>query len=440
MNRDSQRKILQRWLRLLAGLTLRRYRPRVIGITGSVGKTSTKEAVHLVLKQKYSVRRSIGSYNNEIGIPLTILGEETAGSSLIGWLGIFLRSTVRLLYCHYPQVVVLEMGIDRPGDMDYLLGFVRLDVGILTKISTMPAHLEFFADVAELAQEKVKMIASLDSKQLAIINADDPVVMKYSGEIEAQPFTFGVKEEKADIKISNVVPDSEFAKRKNGVGGISFKLHYKKSVVPVRLPHILARHQMYSALAAAASGVALGMNLVEISQALTNLRPASGRMSLLGGIKSSYLIDDTYNASPDSTLAALIVLDELRINGQKIAVLGDMKELGEKSEAGHRQVGRQVAETADTLVAVGESAVYIADQAKQSGMAADKIFQFEEAAEAGLFIQNKILQEGDLVLVKGSQAMRMEKIVKELMVEPLRAGELLVRQERCWLGKIDIPC
>ncbi|MBU1177769.1 hypothetical protein KJ903_00970 [Patescibacteria group bacterium] len=432
MTDNLLRQILQRALRFLAVLTLKRYQPQLVGITGSVGKTSTKEAVYLVLRQKHSVRCSAGNYNNEIGIPLTILGEETAGHSVWGWLGIFLRASSRILYCRYPQVVILEMGIDRPGDMDYLLDFIKLDVGILTKISAMPVHLEFFANSDELAREKVKLINSLGTKKTAIINADDPIIKKFSMEIKAKTLSFGVSEKTADIKVSNVVLDSEFAKQKNGIGGISFKLQYRKSVVPVRLPHILARHQIYAAIAAAASGIALGMNLVEISQALVDLKPAPGRMRLLPAIKNSYLIDDTYNASPDSMAAALAVLSELTVPGKKIIVLGDMKELGNKNEAGHRQIGKQVVTVADILVTVGESAIFIADQAVQSGMLADRIFQFAEAAEAGEFIQNEILGVGDLTLVKGSQAMRMEKIVKEIMTEPLRAGELLVRQEDCW--------
>lgn len=434
MDKNLPRKVIQRVLRLLAKLTLKRYQPRLIGITGSVGKTSTKEAVYLVLRQEFSVRQSVGSYNNEVGIPLTVLGEETAGRSVIGWLGIFLRASIKLIYCRYPKIVVLEMGIDRPGDMDYLLNFIKLDVGIITKISALPVHLEFFAGIEELAREKIKLINSLGKEKQAIVNADDPMIKKYATQIEAQSVTFGV-EEKADIKASNIMLDSEFTKPINGIGGMSFKLHYRNSIVPVRLPYILARHQIYSALAAAASGVTLGLNLVEISQLLAKLKPAPGRLKLLSGIKNSYLVDDTYNASPDSVAAALTVLGELKVTGKKIAILGDMKELGSKSEEGHREVGQQVATTTDVLITVGEAAAFIADQAAQAGLASDKIFQFTNTAEAGKFAQNEILQEGDLTLVKGSQAMRMERIVKEIMAEPLRAGELLARQEECWLEK-----
>ncbi|NQV13626.1 MAG: UDP-N-acetylmuramoyl-tripeptide--D-alanyl-D-alanine ligase [Parcubacteria group bacterium] len=431
MAEKISRKIIQRVLRWLAKLTIKRYRPRIVGVTGSVGKTSTKEAVYLVLQQKYSVRRSSGNYNNEIGIPLTILGATAAGRSILGWLGVFIKSSLKIIYCRYPQIIILEMGVDRPGDMDYLLDFIKLDVGILTKISSLPAHLEFFKSVEKLAQEKIKLVSSLGKGKRAIINADDPIIKKHLVDIKASSLTFGI-EETASVKASNIVTDSEFTKRENGIGGVTFKLQYKKSIVPVRLPYILARHQIYAALAAAASGIALGLNLVEISQALAELKPAPGRMSLLSGIKNSYLIDDTYNASPDSVTAALMVLGELKVDGKKIAVLGDMKELGDKNEEGHRKVGR-LAATADILVTVGESAKFIADQALQAGLAQDQIFQFAGAVEAGKFIQNNILQEGDLALVKGSQAMRMEKIVKELMTEPLRASELLVRQEEYWL-------
>ena len=434
MKKDSPKKTLQSILKWLASLMLKRYRPRIIGITGSVGKTSTKEAVYLVLNSHYRVRRSLGNYNNEIGVPLTILGELSAGRSISGWLVIFIKSFFKLFYCQYPEILILEMGIDRPRDMDYLLEFVKVEVGIITKISEIPTHLEAFASVEELAREKVKLVNSLQPDNYAVINADDVVVKKFTSRLKAKTISFG-SSRAADIRASNIILDSQEIKGENGIGGLSFKLSYKNSILPVRLPYILAQHQIYAALAAAACGIIFDINLVNVAEILRDLKSPKGRMSLIRGVKNTNIIDDTYNASPDSILAALNVFNELESKGRKIAVLGDMKELGEKSEAGHRKVGDLVAQVADILVTVGDNALFIADQAKKNGLSGKLIGHFQKAEEAAEFLENKLLKENDFILIKGSQAMRLEKVVKKLMADPLRAKELLVRQEDYWLKK-----
>lgn len=432
--------LIEKILKWFAVRVVKKYNPRVIGITGSVGKTGTRDAVWQVLQNKFNVRRTIGNYNNEIGLPLTVLGMESPGKSLFGWMGVFSKSLGMLLGRKtYPDVLVLEMGVDKPRDLDYLLSIVKPNISILTAISEIPVHIEFFQSVNELAKEKSKIMKFLNEEEAAILNFDDERVKSVADKTKSNVVTYGFSES-VDFRASDVALNSEDLQRLIGAEdayqGISFKLHYKDNEVPIRMPNVFGRHQVYSALAAVAVGIQFDMNLIEISEALQGFVPPRGRMHLIPGIKKTCIIDDTYNASPDSALAALTVLGELRVeNGKKIVALGDMLELGEMTEEGHRRVGRATAKVADVLIVVGEASRFIADAAKKSGMNEANVHHFMTSEEAGMKIQNEILEEGDLLLAKGSQGMRMEKIVKEVMAEPMRAEELLVRQNKKWQKK-----
>lgn len=416
-------------LRILAKLTLWRYRPKVIGVTGSVGKTSAKEAIFTVLKSKFRVRRNYKNYNNEIGVPLTIIGAESGGRSLSHWLKAFLKGTLGLIYTpDYPEILVLEMGADKIGDIAYLVSFVKCDVGVVTAISEIPAHLEFFWTPGQVVQEKGILIESLSASGRAILNFDDERVRGMIGRGRAKVLGFGFSQE-AELRASDLKINAEDLSQ----AYINFKVNYSGSSVPVRLEGILGGHQVYPVLAAVGAGLFFGMNLVDISQALRDYRPPRGRMNILAGLKHSWIIDDTYNASPAATLSALEALTAIEAP-RKIAVLGDMLELGSLSEEAHRQVGERAAQAVDILLTVGQLSVFTADEARQVGLAKDRILRFLSSEEAGKSLQG-LLREGDVVLVKGSQGMRMEKIVKEVMAEPQRAEELLVRQEPEWQKK-----
>ena len=205
--------------------------------------------------------------------------------------------------------------------------------------------------------------------------------------------------------------------------------------MPILLPRVIGYHAVYAALAGAAIGIAYGMNLVAIAEALRNFDSPKGRMNLIAGNKDTQIIDDTYNSSPQSAIAALNIMKMIPPPpaGRRLAVLGDMLELGSYSEKGHRQVGQHVFKTKiDKLIIVGERSRDIARGAEDAGMSTDNIFYFPDAVAAGRFLEDR-LREHDLVLIKGSQALRLEKIVKEIMAEPLRARELLVRQDEQWL-------
>jgi len=423
------KKILQFILKTMAQLVLARYRPEVIGITGSVGKTSTKEAVYAVLKGKFNIRRSLKNYNNELGLPLTILGADSPGKSIWGWLEV-LGHFLKLLIIKdkdYPSVLILEMGIDRPGDMKYLTSIVKPKIGLVTGVGS--SHLEFFAKPENIQKEKRVLVASLKKDSLAILNYDNELTREMSGVVICQVLTYGLAEG-ADIMAQEINFNFRSLKSTADLLGVSFKLNYRGAIVPVFLPHVIGYPPIYAALAASAVALHYSINLVEIAQALSDFRLPAGRLNLISGRKNTKIIDDTYNSSPDSCLAALAILAEVKVpQGQKIAVLGDMLELGSASDDGHRQVGQKAAESVDLLVAVGTNGKIIGAEAEKHGLK-DVIYK-DNSLEAAQSILD-IISEGDLILVKGSQGARMEKVVKVLMAEPEKAQELLVRQDNKW--------
>ena len=422
------KKLLLFKLAFFAKAILKKYRPDIIGVTGSVGKTSAKDAIYTVLAPKFSVRRNVKNYNNEIGLPLTIIGSETGGSSVSDWLGVFAKAIKLLLWRDkkYPGILVLEMGVDRVGDMKYLTSLAPCKVGVVTTVA--PVHLEYFKTLEKIAREKSVIVTHLRKDGWAILNGDNEYIMAMAGNIKAKIMTYGFGKD-CDISASevNISQNSE-----QEVCGLNFKLSYNGSTVPVLLPNILGEHLIYAALSAAAAAVAYGMNLLEISEALRDFIAPRGRMNLISGIKGTYIIDDTYNAGPDSMEAAINTLGKIKTRADKYAVLGDMLELGDYTEEGHRRIGRAIWENGiGYLITVGERAKLIAAEALNCGMDSDNIYSFDNSAEAGRFIQGRI-KAGDFILVKGSQGMRMEKATKEIMAEPLRAQELLVRQDKSW--------
>lgn len=424
------KKILQYKLKILARLVIAKQCPEIIGVTGSAGKTSAAEAIYAVLSVSRKVRRNEKNYNNEIGLPLTILGESSPGRNVFSWLSLSLRG-LRLAFVkdkNFPEIIILEMGVDRPGDMEYLNSIVSPRVGVITLIG--PMHLEYFGSIENITKEKGRLITELKPGGWAVMNYDDEEVRKIKDLSKVKVITYGF-DEKADLRAQSM----SFSFRSNAtvdnLAGMSFKMSYSGSAVPVRLPRVIGQQAVYAALAGAAVGIIYGMNLVEIGRALAGLKSPKGRMNLIPGVKGTVIIDDTYNSSPKPTLAALEAVSKIPVNkeARKFAVLGDMLELGSYSVAGHQEVGQAVVEAGiDYLIAVGERSLASLHAAREAGMSDDRMFHFSNSDEAKKFVQEKI-RHGDLILVKGSQGMRMERVVKEIMAEPQRVKELLVRQD-----------
>lgn len=396
-------------LRVLAKWTLAKYGPSVIGVTGTVGKTSTKEAVYAVVKNIRSMRASSGNFNNEIGLPLTILGSWPRIAGKLFWVRVILASLWRLaVRGKYPEVLVLEYAADRPGDLRYLLEITRPQIGIVTAVGDIPVHVEFYSGPDAVAREKARLIEALPAQGFAMLNFDDEAVLGMRERTRSHVMTFGFGEG-ADVRVTNFENRSE-----NGrPAGIAFKLEYGGNFVPVRVDDAFGKAQAYAAAAAALVGIAFGMNLVKISEALGSLVAPPQRMKIMAGVKKSYIIDDSYNASPMAMRAAIEAVRSLPRKARKIAVLGDMLEIGKYTIEAHEMMGRYVAKGFHALVTVGPRAKFIAEEACKMRMPKSRIFAFDNAEEAGKKVQ-ELLKQGDVVLVKGSRAMHLEKVVEEL--------------------------
>lgn len=426
------KKIIIFKLDCLAKLYIWRFKPEIVAVTGNVGKTSTKEAIAVIIGKVKKVRSGKGNLNNEFGVPLTIIGDwaddyyET-GNSFLFWCKVLFLSFFRWFFQKdYPEVLVLEYGADRPGDIARLVKKYRPKVGVVTAVGEIPVHVEYFSDPSGLAREKSKLISSLGSSEYAVLNHDDPVVYDMKEKTKAKVMSYGFTEG-ATVGLSNFDFRIDDQYRPEGVG---FKIHQGAyTFIPVILNDVLGKSQALAAGAATCVGIIYGMNLVEISEALTNYEGPKGRLKILRGIKNSIIIDDTYNAAPSSTHLALETLKHLPAK-RRVAILGDMLELGKFTIEAHEEMGNFAGSIADIFLTVGARAKFSA-YAAGNQMDQNNIHSFVNSDSAKIKIQ-ELIKEGDLILVKGSQGMRMEKIIEEIMAEPEKKKELLVRQGKKW--------
>ncbi len=424
---------LNKLLAFFARKIIARHKPLIIGITGSIGKSSTRHAIAAALSAKYFLREPEKNYNNEIGIPLTIIGahgidEDTSWlARKFGWLRIFLEAlTVWLIPQNYPKVLVLEYGIDHPGDMDVLVNIVKPDIAVLTTVGI--SHKEFFSTEKDIAFEKGKLAAALSSTGTYIYNADDEHVAEQTKRTKARLVSFGTNANNTQINVvlRSVTEKLTIPPQTN----LTIQTPTREIIVSV--PAIGAAHQS-AVLAAVAVAESLEVETDLILKGLQSYRPMPGRLNIIAGIKHSILIDDTYNAAPLSTIEALNLLHRFPATN-KVAVLGDMRELGDLSDSAHEQIGQLTASlNLRHLFTVGELGKQIAAAAQASGMPSDQITSFATSEEAKSAVLSA-LEPNSVILIKGSQFVRMEKITKELLAEPTAAGQLLVRQYGKWLA------
>lgn len=356
---------------------------RVVGITGSVGKTTAKEVVATVLAQRYSTLRSTGNQNNEIGLPLSLLALQPQH-----------------------QMAVLEMGMYALGEIALLADIALPDIGVVMNVG--PVHLERLGSIERIAQAKSELIRALPSSGLAVLNGDDPLVVAMRDQARCRVVSFGLGSDN-DIWASEITS--------HGLQGVSFRvqvaaqngLGLAPSSAQLRLG-IPGRHMVMPALAAISVALAEGLTWAEIAAGLGGVE-ATLRLVPRPGIHGITLLDDAYNASPASMLASLDLLAELP--GRHVAVLGDMLELGDYEVEGHYQVGRGCARMADTLVAVGVRAKSMVQSALAAGMAQADAYHVDDT-DAAISLLTGILRQGDVVLIKGSRGMAMERIVLAL--------------------------
>lgn len=412
----------------LAKIVLRKYRPKIIAVAGSVGKTSTKDAIYTVIKSAHFAWRSPKSYNSELGLPLAILGLKNARKNPLTWTVNILNGLELIIFnISYPKYLVLEAGADRPGDIKKIVSWLKPDISVITMFGQTPAHIEFFKDREELIDEDGRVVEALRQDGLLILNQDDADSMSQRAKTKARAVTYGFNE-KATMSVSN----SQIMYSQEGVpSGMTYKISYDGKSVPVRILGALGNPSVYASLPALLVGQELGINLLLGIEALLKHQPPPGRLRIIPGLKNTVIVDDTYNSSPVAAEEALRAFNDLRVSGKKIVVLGDMLELGRNSEEAHKEIGKLSADVCDILVTVGIRARGIAEGALIAGLSEKNVFQFEEAYEAGKFVEG-VMEKGDAILVKGSQSMRMERIVEEIMAEPDKKELLLVRQDGEW--------
>mgnify|MGYP005841404317 CR=1 FL=1 len=359
-------------LQRLSAFWLARHRHNVdvIAVTGSVGKTTTKEMVATVLSQRFTVLKNERNLNNEIGLPLTVMN-----------LG------------KRHDKVVLEMGMYALGEIAALCEIAKPRIGVVTNVG--PTHLERLGTIERIAEAKSELVQALPDDGVAVLNGDDPRVLGMRGLARCQVMTFGLGDS-CSVRATEV--------SSMGLKGLQFKLVHEGQQAAVATT-LVGQHNVYPCLAAAAVGFASEMSIDEITTGLAR-SPSTVRIDVKSGRNGSTIIDDSYNASPLSTIAALNVLGEMP--GQKTAILGDMAELGSYEERGHREVGERAARVVDRLIVVGARARWIGSEAATRGLLDVQFFDttsqvsYEPSA-------------GEFILVKGSRGMRMEEIVSRLL-------------------------
>lgn len=418
------RQRVQNLLAWLSRKIIAKYNPRIIGITGSVGKTSSKEAIFSVVSQKHFTWKSEKNFNSEFGLPYAIIGiKNDPGRSIKAWLGLLFKAfSLAFFKQKYPEVLVLEMGVDHPGDMDYLLSIAHPNISVITNISF--AHHVFFKDVEAIETEKGKIAQSLRSDEYLVVNGDNEKALSQINKTSAKAISYSTKVG-AEVFMSKVQEDiGEKPSTQVEINTPTKKIYAQ--IKAIGDTHLLA------VLSAVSVAEILKIEADLIATGIEQYKPQGGRLNIISGVKHSVIIDDSYNASPAAVEQALGLLARMP-QSLKIAVLGDMLDLGSISDGKHEELGQLAGGMSLAhLITVGPSGKIIAEGAKSAGMLPDKILSFDNSEEAKKVVKD-LIDQNTAILIKGSQGMRMEKITKEIMADPARAQELLCRQYGKWL-------
>lgn len=351
----------------------------VVGITGSVGKTSTKDMIYSVLSQKYNVLKTQGNFNNEIGLPLTIFKMDETH-----------------------EAAVIEMGMSNFGEISRLTNIARPNVAVITNIGV--SHIENLGSRENILKAKLEIAEGFSEKGTLIINNDDDMLSTIKSVKNVRKIvSFGINSD-CDIKATDI--------RNKGEKGVSFSVSINGTSYGADIP-VPGIHNIYNALAGIGAGLELGLTPEQILSGISRFSPGKMRMNITDTGKYK-VINDCYNASPQSMEAALKVLSDIGGSGRKVAILGDMLELGDYSEKGHIDVGRICSKFADILVACGSSAVNIAKGAAEAGMGENSVYYYSTTQEAISSIRD-ILKDCDTILVKGSRGMKMEEIAENIL-------------------------
>lgn len=424
------KKVVVRVLTWEAKMLIKRTNPKIIGITGNVGKTSTKDAIYEVLKGHVHARKSEKSYNSELGVPLSVLGLPNAWNNPLKWVKNIVDGFVTAIHPgDYPKVLILEMGVDRPGDMAELTSWINPDVVVLTRLPDVPVHVEYFDSPEAVITEKRVLVDALKPDGVLVYNHDDERVRQVAESMRQQTIGYSrYSLSQFTASADKVIYESGRAK------ALEFTLTHLNKASLMYVQGSLGVPHAYNYAAATAVGTLFDVSIEDATRALREHVPPAGRMRLIDGIKDTTILDDTYNSSPLAAERALQTLKELKGVKRRIAVIGDMLELGQFSVREHEKLGEHAAGVVDVLITVGVRARGVARGALENGLSEKHIYQYESVERAGKELQ-EMLQPGDMVLVKGSQGIRLEKLVKEVMAHPEQAEKLLCRQSVNWQAR-----
>lgn len=428
------KKIIVTIITWQAQCILKRYKPKIIAVTGSVGKTSTKDAIFTILSKFKTVRKSEKSFNSEIGLPLTILGVPNGWNNFFIWFENIIIGFYLIIWKQsYPEYLVLEIGVGKPGDIKKnVLPWLKTDIVVITHFPDRPVHVEFFGSVDKIIEEKSALIYTLKKDGILVLNHDDEKVYSLHYKSKNKTVSYGM----AENATYHCIHPNYLYKKRNDVNipnGINFKLEYEGNVFPVNLPNFISMDHIGHTLAALACSCEIGCDLLTSIKTLEDYKTPPGRLSLIEGINNSIILDDTYNSSPIAMEAALKVLKDISAK-RKIAVLGDMLELGKFTEEEHKNIGSVINSIADILVTVGPRAKFIAESALDHDFPQKNVYIFDSHLTASKFLEG-IVESGDVILIKGSQGVRLEKVVESIMINKENKTSLLCRQDREWRAR-----
>jgi len=408
-----------RWfLSLLAKSKIKNNQPKIIAITGSFGKTSTKEAIYFILSKKFGsdCGKNWGNMNSVIGLPLSILGLRKYSFGVSFATNIF-QAIYGYFFYKLPKILVLELGIDRPGEMEDLLNIIKPNIGVLTGISE--THLLELKNLEGVKREKSLMVSAIKKNGVFVVNSDD----KNSADIFPRKDVKTIKTgREGDISSLNY---------QTSVNGSRFDIKVKDEILPVKTK-LIGNHSINILLSSVAVGLEIGLKLSEIICFLEEICPQKGRMNPIKIKEQMIIIDDTYNSNPKSAIEALKAIKDIQWDGRKIAILGNMNELGEYTKRGHLIVGEEAGKFIDLMMVVGPNVGNFRKGAIKSGLSEEKIISYSKTDSLLTDLKNR-LKPKDLILIKASQnKMRFERVVEYLIDDKDISRNILVRQEKKW--------
>lgn len=410
---------------LLARYVIHKYKPRIVMISGSVGKTSTKDAVAAVLTSRFLVRKSDKSFNSEFGVPFTIFDAKNPWHNPFAWISLIKNAiSLLLLPNHYPNMLVLEVGSGKPGDLARILRIATPKAVVITRLPEIPVHVEAYASPDAVREEEFSPALALNAESPLIVSSEDSYALNRAMRVSTNVISYGF-DDGATVHIT----DADFYRTNGNVAGMQAKVKMSNEEGNLVIKGSIGSTQLLPAAAAIAIASAFDITLADAVKALEDYEPPPGRGRLLTGKNDSIIIDDSYNSSPVAVEEALATLKVFPNAKRRIAVLGDMLELGRYSALEHGRIGEIACVSADMIATVGIRArAFITADCKA------EVLNFDNANSAVQALP-ALIREGDVILVKGSQSIRTERIVEVLLADPSDSSRL-VRQEKEWKNKL----